>query len=113
MDKITEQRSEFKSILYDLAKSQTILQSQEQCQQFYNRLEKLYCPDINGKQFRHFYSDIFSTLTAINQNKNLGDINILGENISILFTNYVPYNHIKHTNELLDIRDNLKNYMTM
>lgn len=105
MDKIKEHnlRNDFKSILYDLAKSQTILQTQEQHQQFYIRLETLYCSDINGKKFRHYYSDIFSTLTTINQNEELGNINILGENISILFTKYVPSRH-NQNDELLDIR---------
>ena len=84
-----KQRQEFRKILYDLAKEQEYLQDANNCTEIYNRLKNLYY-DTNGKKvFRHFYSDILSVITQIQQTPNLGDINILGQNLEILKSNYI------------------------
>lgn len=94
MDLIKEntQREEFRRILLELASTQEFLEEPERRYSMYKRLEALYySPDPNDK-FRHFYSDIFSILTQIQQNPDLGDINVLGQNLDMIRCGYKPMN---------------------
>lgn len=88
----TQQRDEFRSLLIELAKSQELLQDEQDRVAMFNRLENLYAAPAEGKRFRHFYSDIFSVLTRIREDSSLGDINILGQNLDVIRREYVPQN---------------------
>lgn len=59
---------------------------------YYKRLENLYGATEQNESFRHFYSDIFSVLTQIQQDQSLGDINILGQNLDLIRSGYKPQN---------------------
>lgn len=70
-------------------------------------MESLY----HNTGFRHYYSDIFSVLTTIQQDDALGDINILGQNLTIIKNGYKainkdadgnPINIQKQINKLFD-----------
>ena len=102
-----KQRKEFCEILYDLAKNQELLQDESACYDMYNRLEALYYAPDKENRYRHFYSDIFTVLTQIQQDPNQGDINILGQNLSVIRACYKPQNYDKNE-KLIDIRDNLR-----
>lgn len=101
--KETECRENFKRILFDLSKSQEVLQSPSERANIYLRLEKLY----HDSDFRHYYSDIFSVLTSVQQDCTLGDINILGQNLEIIRKGYQPKN-IDDSGNLVDISNQLK-----
>ncbi len=101
--KETECREDFKRILFDLSKSQEVLQSPSERANIYLRLEKLY----HDSDFRHYYSDIFSVLTSVQQDCNLGDINILGQNLEIIRKGYQPKN-IDDSGNIVDISNQLK-----
>lgn len=101
--KETECRENFKRILFDLSKSQEVLQSPSEQANIYLRLEKLY----HDSDFRHYYSDIFSVLTSVQQDCTLGDINILGQNLEIIRKGYQPKN-IDDSGNLVDISNQLK-----
>lgn len=101
--KETECRENFKRILFDLSKSQEVLQSPSERANIYLRLEKLY----HDSDFRHYYSDIFSVLTSVQQDCALGDINILGQNLEIIRKGYQPKN-IDGSGNLVDISNQLK-----
>ena len=75
------QRNKFRDILFELASNQELLKDKSVRAKMYSRLEALYWPEKSEKPFRHFYSDIFSVLTAIRKNTDLGDINVLGQNL--------------------------------
>ena len=77
-------RREFCDILFELAKSQELFQDVHIRVSIYKRLENLYGATEQNESFRHFYSDIFSVLTQIQQDQSLGDINILGQNLDII-----------------------------
>ena len=79
-----KKRSEFKKILFDLAADNDITDSKSIYDKYHTKFEELYKPDVNGKEFRHFYSDIFFVLTQIKLNDKPGEINILGERIGLL-----------------------------
>ncbi|MCD8346799.1 MAG: hypothetical protein LUD16_02385, partial [Lachnospiraceae bacterium] len=70
----------------------------------YKRLEALYDTPLEEKRFRHFYSDIFSVLTQIKQNPDLGDINILGQNLDVIRSGYQAKNYAE-SGRLIDVSD--------
>ena len=83
-----QQRAEFRNLLFDLAKSQEILQDRSNRFAMYKRLEAIYDAPDNEKRFRHFYSDIFSVLTQIQQDPTLGNIDILAQNLDVIRNGY-------------------------
>lgn len=108
MDKKLEQekRIEFSKILFDLAKQQDLLNNPSTRASFYIRLEALYY--IQEKEtFRHFYSDIFSVLSQIQQDSELGNINILGQNLSLIKEGYQAKNYDKN-GKLINIEESIK-----
>lgn len=103
-----EKREEFKNILLELAQSEDLLQDRSKRRTMYIRLEALYYSPVEGKEFRHFYSDIFLTLTVIKkQPEKLGDIDVLGQNLSYLRENYQAKN-TDQSGKLIDISKSLQ-----
>lgn len=100
-----QQRKEFCDILFELAKSQELLQDATYRFNMYKRLESLYDAEPNTKRFRHFYTDIFSVLTQVQQNTELGDINILGQNLDIIRNGYNPQNKALDGQRTIDVSD--------
>lgn len=107
LSKESLQRKEFCNILLDLAKKQDLLENSNERCEMYKRLEKLYYTKEPEKRFRHFYSDIFSVLTQIQQDTNLGDINILGQNLDIIRAEYRAQNKDDGDNKI-DISDSIR-----
>ena len=69
-------------------------------------MEKLYYAPDNEKRFRHFYSDIFSVLTQINDGDDQGSIDVLGQNMDILLCGYQAKN--SDGVKLIDISDQIR-----
>ncbi|MDO5339762.1 MAG: hypothetical protein Q4E78_06570 [Eubacteriales bacterium] len=101
------QRKEFCDILFELAKNQELLQDKSTRHTMYKRLEALYYSPNKDERFRHFYSDIFTVLTQIQQDSSLGDINILGQNLSVIRAGYNPQNRDGEGN-IIDIGDSIQ-----
>ena len=59
LTKELQQRKEFCDILFELAKSQELIQDAYYRYNMYKRLESLYDAESSEKRFRHFYTDIF------------------------------------------------------
>ena len=104
-----QKRQEFYNILFDLAKDQTILKDNSVKKEYFIRLEDLYYDSAKNNSFRHFYSDIFSALSVIKQDTDMGDINILAQNINIIREEYIPTRKVEISNEVkyIDISENL------
>lgn len=100
-----QQREEFKKILFDLAKSQELLENKYDRVSMFKRLESLYRPEF-GKEFRHYYSDIFSVLSQIHNNSEMGNLDILGQNLQLIMMGYQAKNYKNNT--LIDISDSIK-----
>lgn len=94
------QRKEFKSILCDLANDQNLMKDASKRASIYIRLEELYYAPEKENRFRHYYSDIFSTLSNICNGDTKGNIEIIGQNLGIIKDGYQPQN--------LDEQGNLK-----
>lgn len=107
LTKEQSQRKEFCDILFELAKNQEILQDKGTRHEMYKRLEALYYSPNKEDRYRHFYSDIFTVLTQIQQASNQGDINILGQNLSLIRAGYNPQNRDEQGN-IIDISDRIR-----
>jgi len=103
---LNEKRQEFRQILLELSADQEILKDPKKRSSFYLRLEKLYYAPDNEKRFRHFYSDIFSVLTQINDGDDQGSIDVLGQNMDILLCGYQAKN--SDEGKLIDISDQIR-----
>ena len=86
-----------------------MLQDKGTRREMYKRLEALYYSPNKEERYRHFYSDIFTVLTQIQQsaNQNQGDINILGQNLALIRAGYNPQNRDEQGN-LIDISDSIQ-----
>lgn len=104
---LNEKRQEFRLILLELSADQEILKEPKKRSSFYLRLEKLYYAPDNKKRFRHFYSDIFSVLTQINDGDDQGSIDVLGQNMDILLCGYQAKNS-DDEGKLIDISDQIR-----
>lgn len=63
----------------------------------------------------HFYSDIFSVLTQVKQNPELGDINILGQNLDVIRNGYQSKNKAEdgHTIDVSDAINKLYDHVNL
>lgn len=101
------QRKEFCDILFELAKNQELLQDKSTRHAMYKRLEALYYSPNKDERYRHFYSDIFTVLTQIQHDSSQGDINILGQNLSVIRAGYNPQNRDSE-GTIIDIGDSIQ-----
>lgn len=101
------QRKEFCDILFELAKNQEFLQDKSTRHTMYKRLEALYYSPNKDERYRHFYSDIFTVLTQIQHDSSQGDINILGQNLSVIRAGYNPQNRDSE-GTIIDIGDSIQ-----
>ncbi len=98
---------ELRKLLKDLACLQIELKNKKKRADIYKRLEHLYYISENGGRYRHLYSDIFSVLCEIKNTPELGNINILGQNLRELRKGYQSKN-IDEAGNLIDISDSLR-----
>lgn len=96
-----EKRDSLNEILIELSKSQDILKEPKDRVPFFVRLESIYY-NYNKENFRHYYSDIFSTLTLIDGDSSLGSLDVLAQNIQTIKDGYVPKNNGEN-GEIIDI----------
>ena len=101
-----KQRRKFKDILFELAESQEIFENATKRSEKYIELENLYCSNNSEEKFRHYYSDIFSVLTAVQQDEKMS-MEVLGQNLLILMKGYRPQND-NGKGEKIDISNNLR-----
>lgn len=107
LSKEQAQRKEFCDILFELAKNQELLQDKSTRHTMYKRLEALYYSPNKDERYRHFYSDIFTVLTQIQHDSSQGDINILGQNLSVIRAGYNPQNRDSE-GAIIDIGDSIQ-----
>ena len=102
-----DQRKEFRDILFSLANSQIALKEKGDRSRIYQRLEKLYYAPKKEDCYRHFYSDIFSVLTQIQQGYAPGNIDVLGQNLLEIRKGYQVLNSDDLGNKI-DISDSIR-----
>lgn len=102
-----DQRKEFKNILCDLANDQNFMRDGGKRSSIYIRLENLYYAPEKEDRFRHYYSDIFSTLSNICNGDIDGSTEIIGQNLSIIKDGYQPKN-FDEQGKIKDISNEIK-----
>ena len=90
IEKYDEKRENFRTLLLKLASSQTELHSIKEKKKIYLELEDIYIG--NNESFRHFYSDIFSVISAIDRQVTFGNVEVLSQNMDIIRKGYHPMN---------------------
>lgn len=90
-------------LLFKLAESQMILSSPKEKSDIYIQLESIYYDSNDTEEFRHFYSDIFAVLSQIDNDSELGNTEILSQNMDIVRQGYKPKNMDVETDKLIDI----------
>lgn len=96
-----DKRDSLNEVLIELSKSQDILKEPKNRVSFFARLESIYY-NYNEENFRHYYSDIFSTLTLIDGDSSIGSLDILAQNIQTIKEEYTPENYDESRN-IIDI----------
>ena len=87
-----EKRDALNEVLIELSKSQDILKEARDRVSFFMRFEDIYYNYSRNEKFRHYYSDIFSTLTLIDGDSSIGSLDILAQNIQTIKDGYIPKN---------------------
>ena len=64
------------------------------------RFEDIYYNYNRNEKFRHYYSDIFSTLTLIDGDSSIGSLDILAQNIQTIKDGYIPKNTDENGNAI-------------
>lgn len=100
---IDKNRDKFKMLLFKMAKSQDILSTPKQKSDVYIELESIYYDLGNPEEFRHFYSDIFAVISQIDKEPQLGNIDILTQNMDIIRRGYKAQNRDESNGTLIDI----------
>lgn len=101
MDLTTEEqkRIEFKKLLLFLAGLPDFKKETPEFKQAKAQIEDLY-----KDGFRHFYYDIFNTVTEFCNNNNPNYMYTLGGNISVIRTNYKPNpNNVDSSGNIIDV----------
>ncbi|MEH2960240.1 hypothetical protein [Candidatus Merdisoma sp. JLR.KK006] len=98
-----EKRDALNEVLIELSKSQDILKEARNRVSFFMRLEDIYYNYNSKEKFRHYYSDIFSTLTLIDGDSSIGSLDILAQNIQTIKDGYIPKN-TDENGDTIDIR---------
>lgn len=102
-----KKRTEFISILLELAKLSPTKTTNPQISDMIIRLESFYHIEGSDKNFRHFYSDVFIVIAQIKSGEKKGDLDALGLNIKNLRRKYTPQNK-DSKGLLIDISDSLR-----
>ena len=93
-----EKRSQFRELLLDLSKSREL---QEHFTQISERLETFYFSDDQKIKYHHYYADIFSTLTEIqNEDSKERTLEFLGSNLQYIRDNYKPIKNVSVNSSL-------------
>ncbi len=95
-----EKRDALNEVLIELSKSQDILKEARDRVSFFMRFEDIYYNYSRNEKFRHYYSDIFSTLTLIDGDSSIGSLDILAQNIQTIKDGYIPKNTDENGNAI-------------
>lgn len=96
-----ERRDKLIELLFELSKAQDIFRDNKKRSDIFLKLEEIYYIPGSDEYFRHFYSDILSTLTQIDSNDNEGSLDVLAVNMQAIKDGYQAKNY--DGDKLIDI----------
>ena len=99
-------RKDLEEILFELSKPDTLSKIENNKEIIHRKLEKIYWNGKDNENFRHFYSDIFAIVTAIDSDEKLGNTEVLSENMGLIRESYKPSRY-DNSGELIDINKSI------
>lgn len=96
-----ERRDKLINLLFELSQSQDIFREKKKRSDIFLELEQIYYIQGSDEYFRHFYSDILSTLTQIDSDDNQGSLDVLAVNMQAIKDGYQAVNY--DGSKLIDI----------
>ena len=96
-----ERRDKLIELLFELSKAQDIFRDNKKRSDIFLKLEEIYYIPGSDEYFRHFYSDILSTLTQIDSDDNEGSLDVLAVNMQAIKDGYQAKNY--DGDKLIDI----------
>lgn len=96
-----ERRDKLINLLFELSQSQDIFREKKKRSSIFLELEQIYYIQGSDEYFRHFYSDILSTLTQIDSDDNQGSLDVLAVNMQAIKDGYQAVNY--DGSKLIDI----------
>lgn len=96
-----ERRDKLIELLFELSKAQDIFREGKKRIDIFLKLEEIYYIHGSDEYFRHFYSDILSTLTQIDSDDNEGSLDVLAVNMQAIKDGYQAVNY--DGDKLIDI----------
>lgn len=96
-----ERRDKLINLLFELSQSQDIFREKKKRSGIFLELEQIYYIQGSDEHFRHFYSDILSTLTQIDSDDNQGSLDVLAVNMQAIKDGYQAVNY--DGSKLIDI----------
>ena len=96
-----ERRDKLIELLFELSKAQDIFREKKKRSNIFLELEEIYYIPGSDEYFRHFYSDILSTLTQIDSDDNEGSLDVLAVNMQAIKDGYQAVNY--DGDKLIDI----------
>ena len=96
-----ERRDKLIELLFELSKAQDIFREKKKRSDIFLKLEEIYYIPGSDEYFRHFYSDILSTLTQIDSDDNEGSLDVLAVNMQAIKDGYQAVNY--DGDKLIDI----------
>lgn len=88
-----KRRDDLRKLLFDLSKEQGALRDRKLRSSYFLKLEQIYYEPESNEYWRHFYSDILSTLTQIDSDDFGGSLDVLAQNMQVLKDGYQAVNH--------------------
>lgn len=96
-----ERRDKLIELLFELSKAQDIFREKKKRSDIFLKLEEIYYIPGSDEYFRHFYSDILSTLTQIDSDDNERSLDVLAVNMQAIKDGYQAVNY--DGDKLIDI----------
>ena len=96
-----ERRDKLIELLFELSKAQDIFREKKKRSDIFLKLEEIYYIPGSDEYFRHFYSDILSTLTQIDSDDNERSLDVLAVNMQAIKDGYQTVNY--DGDKLIDI----------
>lgn len=88
-----KRRDDLRKLLFDLSKEQGALRDRKLRSSYFLKLEQIYYEPESNEYWRHFYSDILSTLTQIDSDDFDGSLDVLAQNMQVLKDGYQAVNY--------------------
>lgn len=100
-----------RNIIFDFSRdiSCTLLKTEDKKKQYITKFENIYSKLLDGKKFKHSYTDVFNVLTVVKENESMS-IDNLSANMGIIFEYALK---VVDNNDLIENIEKLYDHITL